>query len=437
MPEIDLSADSRIRQLLAMCRALSTATTPLEALGAFARWYWPLRPIDHTLSLSTRDLPEGQYRITRDIRVSEILAGRQELAPMEPWRHREAIPVSSGGILGRWIAGRGPVYVPDLSVPEDPVVGGLLRDMRSALVIPLYHAGEPIYWNIQFRRGADAFTPADIEQALLVGNLVAGNNTRLLLAQEITSLNARLTEQLAEVARVQASLLPQGKPEIPGLEIATSYLPSAQAGGDYFDFLPFDDGTWGLMIADVSGHGPGAATVMAMLHAILHAYTGPDRSPGAVLRWANGRLLAAGLEGSFVTAFFAVYDPRTARLTYARAGHNPPLLKRGPEGEVRFLMGAGALPLGLVDPIEIASCELTLRPADTVILYTDGVTEAMSAAREMFGPDRLHAALVRCTGQPDCVIDSVHTALYEHTRTRAIADDQTLVALRYTGAPRP
>jgi sigma-B regulation protein RsbU (phosphoserine phosphatase) len=269
-----------------------------------------------------------------------------------------------------------------------------------------------------------------------VGNLVGGNNTRLILVNEIKALNARLTLQLEEVARVQRSLLPRSLPEIPGLEIATSYLTSDQAGGDYYDFFRFEGGTWGLLIADVAGHGPAAATVMAMLHAILHCYAGPDRSPEGVLAFANARLVEAGIEGNFVTAFFAVFDPRSGGLRFARAGHNPPILKDGATGAVRFLDGEGGLPLGVMDKLALRSASVRLAPMDTLVLYTDGITEAMGPGKEMFGPHRLDEALTLCTGQPDCVVDSVHAALYRHTGSRTRADDQTLVALHFHG-PRP
>lgn len=433
MEEIDLLRDERMRQISAMLRAMSVASTPAEVMSAFARWYWSLRPIGYMVSVSTRDLPPGRYRVTRAINVEDVLAGRAVPSRHEPWRSRDLIPVHEGGAIGGWIADGRPKLIRGLRLADDPVLGDAVAPFRGALVLPLYHQGEPVYWNIQFRRDADAFDTAEIESAFMIGNLAGGNNTRLLLVQEVEALNARLRGQLEEVARVQASLLPRGKPAIPGLAIETSYIPSDQAGGDYFDFLPFDDGTWGILIADVSGHGPAAATIMAMLRGILHAYAGADRGPDAVLAYANDRLVEAGIEGTFVTAFFGVYDPRDASFRYARAGHNPPILKSGRTGSVAFLDGAGALPLGITAGAAFERERVTLAPGDTLVLYTDGITEAMSPSREMFGPARLDEALTACSGVPECVIDSVHTALFAHTGTKRHADDQTIVALRYTG----
>jgi phosphoserine phosphatase RsbU/P len=431
---VDLESNPRILILEGLLRELSVAQQPYEVLYAFARRYWQLQPIDFLLSLSVKGLPPGGYRITRKIDVQRVLRG--DLPPQHTALPLADLPVHSSGLIGEMIAGGRPRLIYDLRLEDDPVLGGLVRDMRSAVFLPLFEDGEPRYWSIQFRRSPEGFTLHDLEQAAIISNLVGGTNTRLLLVQQVSTLNKALQQQFEEVAKVQRSLLPRRIPDVPGLQIATSYLTSDQAGGDYYDFFRFEDGTWGFLIADVSGHGAAAATIMAMFHGILHAYTGggPGRSPDMVLRYANKKLYEAGLEGNFVTAFFAVYNPERGTLTYARGGHNPPLLKDGESGRVEHLEGEGAPPLGLFEPYEISSTQVKLKPGDTVILYTDGITEAFNASREMFGPQRLDAALTKCNGSPDCVVDSVHTALYQHTGTMTRADDQTLVAVRYVGS---
>jgi sigma-B regulation protein RsbU (phosphoserine phosphatase) len=431
---VNLDDNRRMGVLVQMVRDISVAESPLHILSAFARYYWDLRPTDYMISLSTKGLPDGQYRVTRQIDVVAVRSGRAPLDDRQKWPDRNQIPVHQGGFLGEVIARKRPQLLHDLDIRSDPVLGDTIAGMGSAMVMPLYDEGEPRYWNLPFRKAREGFTIEELEQAMLVGNLAGGTNTRLLLVQEVKKLNETLRRQFEEVAEVQRSLLPRTTPQIPGLEIATSYLTSEQAGGDYYDFFRFPDGRWGILIADVSGHGAAAATVMAMLHGILHAYTGPSCCPDEVLRYANTRLLEAGIEGTFVTAFLGIYDPRDATLVYARSGHNPPILKDGRTGKVEFLDRAGALPLGVFDPYEIESDTIQLKPMDTVVLYTDGITEAFNTAREMFGPERLDEALTACTGAPDCVVDSVHAALFKHTGTMVRRDDQTLVAVRYRGA---
>ncbi len=436
----DLSHAGRVDQILELLRSISLARTPVDVLRAFAAKYWPLRPVEFVLSLSTRDLKPPQYRITRQVHVGQVLRGQAVYNPIEPYRNRDAIPVRSGGFLWSLIEDGKPKLIRDMHVHDDPVASELLAGLRSAMIVPLYHAGEPVYWTVQCRVEPDAFSVDEFEQALIVGNLLGGTNTRLLLMEEINALNTRLRHQFEEVARVQRALLPRQIPDIAGIEIATSYLTSDEAGGDYYDFFRLPDGQWGVLIADVAGHGAAAATVMAMLHAILHSLVStPDArdatSPDGVMRYANARLLEAGLEGSFVTAFFAIYDPATRVMRYARAGHNPPLLKRpagsghGPTST--FLDAGGGPPLGLFEDYEVACEQIQLAAGDTLILYTDGITEAFNSSREMFGPARLMEAVGACPCAPDAIVDAVHKALFEYTGgSRTRADDQTLVVIR-------
>lgn len=431
---VDVSHTGRVDQIVEMLKSISLARSPADVLRAFASRYWPLRPVDFLLSASIRDLPAPKYRITRAIDVRSILEGRSVYNIVETWRNREAIPVHEGGLVWELIKDGRPKLIHHLDAADDPIVGELLGEMRSCMVSPLFDEGQPRYWTMSFRREPAAFAPEEFEQNLVIGNLLGGTNTRLLLTDEITKLNAKLRSQFEEVARVQRALLPRQIPEIPGLEIATSYLTSDEAGGDYYDFFRLPDGRWGFLIADVSGHGAAAATVMAMLHGILHAHVAHDRgtAPDDVLRYANARLIEANVEGSFVTAFFAVYEPATGVVRFARAGHNPPILKRIADRRCVELDGdAAGLPLGVFDDYQIACEEVRLSPGDTLVLYTDGITEAFSRNREMFGPKRLIQAIDAIPCHPDAIVDAVHKALFEHTGgSRTRSDDQTLVALR-------
>jgi sigma-B regulation protein RsbU (phosphoserine phosphatase) len=123
-------------------------------------------------------------------------------------------------------------------------------------------------------------------------------------------------------------------------------------------------------------------------------------------------------------------------LEYSRSGHNPPLLKRGNSGRVRLLDGASTFPLGIFGDYEPPSERVQLDPKDTIVLYTDGITEAFGpgGVSDMFGLDGLRASLNECSGAPECVVDSVHAALYRHTGSRDRDDDQTIVAFQLVGA---
>ncbi|MBZ0173263.1 MAG: PP2C family protein-serine/threonine phosphatase, partial [Phycisphaerales bacterium] len=294
----------------------------------------------------------------------------------------------------------------------------------------IFDHGEAINWNLYFHGGRDFYTADHLAVHFLTVNLVGTATRNLLAVNRADELNRRLTAQLEAVARVQQALLPREIPKIPGLKISTSYLTSDEAGGDYYDFFVLPGGRWGILIADVAGHGAAAATVMAMLHAILHGYQGPEFSADAVMRYANGRLSSSRIDSTFVTAFFGVYEPGSGRLEYSRAGHNPPRLKIGDTGEVRALDDAAGLPLGITEEYEIQTGCVRLGVGDTLVLYTDGITEAFNGLREQFGLGGLDGALVGCSGDPECAVDSVHKALYRHTGSLGRDDDQTIVAIR-------
>ncbi|MFG0241247.1 MAG: PP2C family protein-serine/threonine phosphatase [Phycisphaerales bacterium JB054] len=421
----DTAAD-QISVLAEMLRDVSSVDEPVEMLRRFGQHFWRVRPIDFLISTSSRGLPEGHYKVTR------ALPGQRdghESGP-NPWRDWDKLTTHTGGFLGEVMSRVEPQLFHDLHITDDPALGDTIAGFGSCLASPIFDRGEPLNWNFNFHREPRFFTRKHLADHFLTTNLIGTATRNLLAVNRAEELNRRLTAQLEAVARVQQALLPIEIPDIPDLAIATSYLTSQEAGGDYYDFFPLPGGRWGVLIADVAGHGAAAATVMAMLHAILHGYEGPEYDPAAVMRYANRRLGNHRIDATFVTAFFAVYDPADHTIVYARAGHNPPRLKRGDTGEVLVLDDAPGLPLGITDDYDIQTGRLALDLHDTLVLYTDGITEAFSADREQFGTNRLDAALIGCSGEPGCVVDSVHKALYQHTRSLSRDDDQTIVALR-------
>ena len=437
---IDLSQNENIDLITQMLRQVSTATDPADVLQIFGPYFRRKRPSDLLLGVSVRGLKPGEYKITRRFRFAENGEGVENLSSINPWLQWDQLPTHTGGVIGELIARGVPVLVRHMNVTDDPALGNLVADMGAGFASPHFDQGEPINWAISFVRDPEGFDVATADEAFLLGSLLGTVTRQIIAIKQSKSLNKQLQAQFEEVARVQQSLLPKRIPDIPGLEIATSYLTSDEAGGDYYDFFEFRDGTWGIVIADVAGHGAGAATVMAMLRAILHGYAHERASvsPDDILNYTNLRLYNAGLDGRFVTAFFAVYDPKPNRngyptLTYARSGHNPPRIKDGATGKVRPLDDAGTIPLGVSESYKACSACIELRPNDTVVLYTDGITEAFSPTREMFGVERLDEALTRCHGAPDCTVDSVHDALHRHTGRLSRDDDQTIVTFRLIG----
>ena len=217
----------------------------------------------------------------------------------------------------------------------------------------------------------------------------------------------------------------------PAVDVAALYRPSDYAGGDYYDFRRFDDGSIGFIIADVAGHGPAAAVVMAMLRTAASIYRNLNMPSDQVAGDLN-RMLWDGLsDGVFVTACFAQLQPDTGALNYARAGHCPARLRRA-DGRVLTLDAGGGPPLGVLPDLTTEGGSETLAPGDAIVLYTDGITEAFDAGGEMFGEARLDAAIRDCdAGGADTMLRSIIARTDAHTAGHTRSDDQCALVVRY------
>lgn len=436
---VDTTDNKRIGVLMEMVGALSRATDPADVLRVYSAGVAQLGGSEGYISLSTRNLRPGEYRITRMLLDASDMS---VMASADPWRGHANLPVHTGGFFGHLIRTAYPQLIQHLKLLNDPVLGDKLAHFGSMMAVPLFDDGEPLNWAILLKRDPEAFTMEDLEESILRSNLVGGKVKYTLLAKQLRDANERIRGEMQQIARIQRSLLPQSLPHIPGLSIATSYETFDTAGGDLYDFRllgrnangqPDPTGPLAMLIADAAGHGPAAAVVTAMLNAILYAY--PYREgdgPASVLAYANEHLYAKRLEGTFVTAFLAQYNPATRELTYARAGHTPPLLKNpaSSDGSVARLDAVGGIPLGVLDNTAFENATITLQPGQTLVMYTDGITEAMSPRGEMFGVEGIERALEQCSGEPACVVNSLTTALREHEDGVRPADDQTIVAVK-------
>ncbi|MCA9285449.1 MAG: serine/threonine-protein phosphatase [Phycisphaerales bacterium] len=437
---VDLSDNHQIQLLMELVGALSRATDPIQVQRTFAEGVRRLHPIDAYIGVSVRGLPPGQYKITRTIlRSDEAFYGGKD-----PWSSWHEIPAHTGGIIGEIIRSAYPELLQNLRIENDPVLGDLLAPFGSLMAIPLFDNGEPLNWAISLRRAPNGFTMAHLEESILRSNLVGGTVRNTLNMKLLRQANERIRAEMERIAAIQRSLLPEGMPAIPGVTVSASYATYDSAGGDLYGFRPLlaeserhaapPESPWGILIADASGHGPSAAVVSAMLHAIVHAYPRPPESTAAMMEHVNRHLAAKRIENSFVTAFFAIYDPATRRLQYTRAGHEPPLVKNAGSGQATTrLEDGGGIPLGIVDDATYEQAETVLEPGQTLVLYTDGITEARDPRGGFFGLEGIERALVACSGEPDCVVNSITTALRAHEAGVRPQDDQTIVALKVHG----
>ncbi len=199
-------------------------------------------------------------------------------------------------------------------------------------------------------------------------------------------------KELEIARRLQRRLLPDQPPSILGYDIAADNMPAREVGGDFFDFIPMTEDRWGFVIADVSGKGITAAIFMGLSRTIVRATMTRTLDISSSLQQANDLICRDSTSGMFVTLFYAVPIPEERKLRYVNAGHNPPLLLRKGSDEMVALRGKG-IALGVKQNIRLEENVIDIGPGDTLILYTDGVTEAVNEKGEAFGEERLKLAI--------------------------------------------
>jgi sigma-B regulation protein RsbU (phosphoserine phosphatase) len=262
-------------------------------------------------------------------------------------------------------------------------------------------------------------------------NLFGRATLNMVLKNQLAQAYAELDRELQAVGRIQRSLLPRELPDIDRISLAARYETARRAGGDFYDLFPLSDGSWGLLIGDVSGHGTPAAVMMAITHTLAHSHPGPPTPPAEVLSRLNRALCQryTGGSGTFVTAFYGILSPDRQSFRYSSAGHNPPRLVRA-GAAAQPLADATSLPLGIDhDSIYEDSQAVRLEPGDALVLYTDGIVEAMNPTRELFGYRRLDAALTETAGAaPGAIIDSLFERVDQFRAARPFADDRTVLA---------
>ncbi len=388
---------------------------------SYARRMQQLMPVDRRISLSRRGLKHPQVRVTRFSEWEEEI---------NPWKEPDRLPVLDGGLLSELIYDDVPRVIPQLELAPDDPAQEYLAGQKSLMSLPLYDGGEALNMVIVAREVPDAFPIDQLPERVWMSNLFGRAAQNLVVAEERDEAFRRLDRELQAVADIQRSLLPLNMPRIPTLRIAAHYQTSRRAGGDYYDLFELPDNRWGILIADVSGHGTPAAVMMAVTHCIAHIYPGEPAPPSLLLKYLNQQLTShyTSKSGHFVTAFYGVYNARTRHLTYASAGHNPPRLLRCGVANVHSLSEANMPPLGFMPEIEYHDKSVQLEVGDRLVLYTDGIVEAhRPGGNEMFGTERLDTALCQCAGNADQSLTRVLSELDNFTAGNSLEDDRTLL----------
>src|SRR5579863_9270508 len=300
------------------------------------------------------------------------------------------------------------VEIPPLDIaPNDPLVAYFLsapgvveidklhmdstalRALQAAgekMVIPLVSQGELVgLLNLGPRLSEQDYSTDD---HTLLNDLATQAAPALRVAQLVREKRAqdlereRIEQELRVARLIQQTLLPKELPEFPGWQISSYYQPARAVGGDFYDFLYFDDGRLGIVIGDVTDKGVPAALVMATTRSILRSTAHTSITPGKVLEQANNLLCPDIPPKMFVTCLYAILDPATGRLEFANAGHDLPYRRHG--GSVSELRATG-MPLGLMPGMYYEEKEITLAAGESILFYSDGLVEAHNSRREMFG----------------------------------------------------
>ena len=302
----------------------------------------------------------------------------------------------------------------------------------QALCVPLKMQGK-IMGVIMLGRtaGKQVFTASDEKLLMALASQTAIAIDKAWLHQQEIK-RQRLDKELAVGQQIQLSLLPESSPTISGWEFASIYQSARQVGGDFYNIfeLPGSPRRIGMLIADVTGKGVPAALFMAFSRTIIHTTSLHGENPATVLQKANQLIHQDNRSKIFLTAFYAILEVETGRLTYASAGHNWPLWIPANTGIYSELSAMGFL-LGAFDEIELEEHEIQLTTGDVLAFFTDGVPEAMNIHGDMFGEERLQATLTTSyQGSAEKVLQSIVGTVREFTGDIPQSDDFTLFVVK-------
>ncbi len=250
------------------------------------------------------------------------------------------------------------------------------------------------------------------------------------LLQKEMVVRERLETEVQLARQIQQTFLPTTLPSFPDWQLSARWRTARQVGGDFYDVIELPKGRLGLFIADVADKGVPAALFMALTRTLVRAAVIETESPAEALTRVNNLLLPDTQQGMFVTAVYAVLEIETGLLTYANAGHNPPFWMNGDSTRVQKLTRTG-IALGAAEGFPMTECTIQLAPGDSLLLYTDGLTEAFSPDGDLFGETRLAEALSASQSvTSDGLIQSVEESLNEFIQSTPLGDDLTMLVIR-------
>lgn len=414
---------------MSLLRDMSHAVDPQDLLGVLLAYAHRSLHVDRAIVLRRDGLEHPMFRVVLSSSCGDQRAGDMVVEPGDTF---------AGGILADLL------YAGEIRTVSPLVLDGsepsraMLADCRSLAAFPLYDHGQSVGMVVLLGPTERQCGTADLCGLAVLGALLQRADRAHALGEQLATTCRALDAELAAVASVQQWLLPPQAAPAAGVDVASFHRAAHHASGDYQDAGPLPDGGFGVIIADVSGHGAAAAVLMAILRTVVHGEVHRIRiaSPAALLDLADQHFCTIDLSsrGAFITAFSGALDTKTGRFVHSCAGHPSPLLLRATDGAVLPIAGARSLPLGILDHHPPRTEETTMLGAgDLILLYSDGITEARSRNGEFFGVERLQAVLgdLPRPTNPEAAIHAVTRAVVEFTGAETPADDQALLAVQW------
>jgi len=328
------------------------------------------------------------------------------------------LKVGKEGMVG-YVASTGQMrYAPD--VRKDPYYIACEEAALSEVAIPLLVDGRLVGVFAASHHELNAFTREHLRwlQGLCEHVAVAVHNARRF--QHERHQRQKMTQEASEARAIQEALLPKSSPYIPGFAVSGLSIPAGAVGGDWYDFISFDDGCWGLVLADVSGKGTAAALLMSATRGMLRSLAQTCSGPGEVLTRLNRLLVEDFPCGKFVTMLLAVLNPSTRELTFSSAGHLRPLLVD--DQGARFLDSERGMPLGLGTG-EFSESRVQLSKGSRLVFYSDGITEATGQSDEEYGAERMRDHVL----QPGACAESILANVRAFANGEGLHDDATVI----------
>ena len=298
----------------------------------------------------------------------------------------------------------------------------------------MFHASVPIICNDQAigvmnfaAKEWQLLSASDLQFLTAGARQVGAALERARLYDQIQIQHTHLKHELDMARKVQVSLMPDKLPRIHGYDLAALWKPAYETSGDYYNVFKLPGGRWGFIVADVCDKGAPAALYMALAHGLIRDRVEKETSPAALLTQVNRALYGQGIKTNFITSLYGILDPETSSFKYSLAGHPPPLLRQA-SGKVKALAGKG-IALGVFAEAQYVDMGLTLRPGESLVAFTDGMTDANNPSGESFILPQLTTAIGSAPGSAKALLKHLKNTLGDWIKEAPNFDDITLLVI--------